>query len=58
MKISFNTKEESNAEQRAAFLRLSHSDRFYSWLNLMYHTKQLIPQEPPENNNFIVEINK
>lgn len=56
MEISYNTKEESNLAQREAFLKLSHTERFYAWLNLMHKSKQLIPQETPENDNYVIII--
>jgi hypothetical protein len=56
MEISYTTKEESNQAQRAAFLKLSHTERFSSWLNLMYQSKQIVASKAPENDNFIITI--
>ncbi len=58
MEITFNNKEESNDAQRVEFLRLSHRERFYTWLNLMYLSNNLMPKEPTENNNFLIVIKK
>ena len=57
MDISFNTKDESNEAQRAAFLKLSHTERFYHWLNMCHKQKQLMQPKPPDNGNFIIHIN-
>jgi len=56
MEISYRTKEESNEAQRAAFLKLSHTERFYTWLNLMHKSKQLMSCKAPDNDNFIITI--
>lgn len=56
MKISFTTKKESNAVQRNAFLKLTHSERFDAWLTLIYRTNQLMGKQVPENDNFIINI--
>ncbi|NHE59010.1 hypothetical protein [Cyclobacterium plantarum] len=58
MEIKFQTKEESNREQREAFLRLEPKDRFYHFLDLCENLKNLplkTPRKAP-SDNFIIEI--
>jgi hypothetical protein len=58
MKISFQTKEESNKKQLDDFLKLSKSDRIYSFIRL----SESIPKFPVKNkvdknkDNFIIYI--
>mgnify|MGYP000618937117 CR=1 FL=1 len=40
MEIAFQTKEESNKQQAFAFLKLSKTERFYSFLRLMERMRQ------------------
>ena len=58
MEIKFQTKEESNGEQRKAFLKLAPKDRFYAFLTLCENLKKFPVKSPnsvsPEN--FIIEI--
>lgn len=56
MKISFNSKEESNEIQRKEFLDLSPGERFEAWLILMHRAKSLITTLEPEKGNFMVII--
>lgn len=58
MKINFTTKNDSNKLQRDAFLKLSHTERFYAWLNLMHRTNQLVGKKTSESDNFIIRINR
>jgi hypothetical protein len=58
MKISFQTKEESNKKQLDDFLKLSKSDRIYSFIRL----SESISKFPVKNkvvknkDNFIIYI--
>ena len=56
MKITYNTKEQSNDAQRNHVLKLSPSERFEAWLTLMYRSKQLFGRREAESENFIVRI--
>lgn len=58
MEITFNTKEESNKAQKTEFLKLSPKERFYTWLNLMYLNQKMMPQTPPENDNFLIVLSE
>jgi hypothetical protein len=59
MKISFQTKDESNATQLEDFLKLSKSDRIYSFIRL---SESIISKFPVKNkvdknkDNFIIYI--
>ncbi len=56
MKISFQTKEESNRLQRDAFLKLSPSERVVSFFRLMQRVKSFPTKADSNDNNFIVNI--
>jgi hypothetical protein len=58
MEIKFQTKEESNREQREVFLRLEPKDRFYHFLDLCENLKKLPVKTPRKTplDNFIIEI--
>ncbi len=57
MKISFQTKEESNKKQLESFLKLSKAERIYSFIDLILKSKQLPKKEIQEkSNNFLIEI--
>jgi len=57
MEIKFQTKEESNAEQEKAFLVLSPSERFYSFLALMERLKDFPTKAKNEKkDNFLIVI--
>ena len=58
MEIKFQSKEESNREQREAFLRLEPKDRFYRFLDLCESLKNFpvkLANKAP-SDNFIIEI--
>lgn len=57
MEITFQTKEESNVAQLDDFLKLSKSERIYSFITLLMKSKQL-PKRGTEqkSNNFLIEI--
>ncbi len=57
MEITFQNKEDSNRIQRDGFLSLSTKNRFYAWLNLMYHSKKFQTNEMEENDNYLIIIN-
>jgi hypothetical protein len=58
MEIKSQTKEDSNREQREAFLKLAPKDRFYAFLDLCENLKKfpvkLRRANAPEN--FVIEI--
>ena len=58
MEIKFQTKEESNQQQQEAFLKLSKTERFYSFLNLMERMSQFPTKNKIDknNDNFIIII--
>ncbi|MBC7439849.1 MAG: hypothetical protein H7250_07690 [Flavobacterium sp.] len=58
MEIKFQTKEESNQQQQEAFLKLSKTERFYSFLNLMERMSQFPTKNKIDKNkdNFIIII--
>lgn len=59
MELKFQSKEESNREQRESFLRLAPKDRFYAFLDLCENLKKFpvkTRQELP-TENFIIEFN-
>ncbi|MDO6438533.1 hypothetical protein Q4534_14010 [Cyclobacterium sp. 1_MG-2023] len=58
MEIKFQTKEESNREQREAFLKLAPADRFYAFLDLCAKLKKFPVKSTKENasENFVIEI--
>jgi hypothetical protein len=58
MQITFQTKEESNATQLHNFLKLSKSDRIYSFLRMSQFiiklpTKKIVDKY---KDNFIIQI--
>lgn len=57
MQIIFQTKEESNKRQFEDFLKLSKSERIYSFICLLMKSKQL-PKKGKEkkSTNFLIEI--
>lgn len=58
MKVTFRTKEESNREREAEFLKLSGIERIYAFLNLMERMQDFPTKAEPKNKgNFIIEIN-
>ncbi len=57
MKVLFRTKEESNQEQQAEFLKLRPVERIYAFLNLMERLKDYPTKATPKNkDNFLIEI--
>ena len=58
MEIKFQTKEESNREQREAFLRLEPKERFYAFLDLCENLKKFPVKSTNKSlsDNFIIEI--
>lgn len=58
MEIKFQTKEESNREQREAFLKLAPKDRFYAFLDLCENLKKFPVKSPKKlpTENFIIEF--
>ncbi|MFT6716671.1 MAG: hypothetical protein ACJA0Q_001318 [Saprospiraceae bacterium] len=57
--IKFQSKEESNQEQQAAFLALSPVERFYRFLELMVQMKNFPQKESIENtDSFKIVINQ
>ena len=59
MKITFQTKEESNQAQEAEFLALSPTERFFRFLWLSRRMKSFPTKaKEEENGNFVIEIKK
>jgi hypothetical protein len=58
MEIKFQTKEESNREQREAFLKLAPADRFYAFLDLCANLKKFPVKSTSAkaSKNFVIEI--
>lgn len=59
MQIKFQTKEESNKEQRESFLKLSGSERVISFLNLSTKILKTFPVKNKINKtegNFIIDF--
>lgn len=58
MEIKFQTKEESNREQRETFLRLAPEDRFYAFLDLCENLRQFPVNSTNKapSDNFTIEI--
>lgn len=59
MKITFQTKEQSNTQQQDDFLKLSKADRFFSFVILSkkissFPTKKVAIR----SNNFIIDFTK
>jgi len=59
MKISYQTKEESNKKQEETFLALSGGERFMKFLELCA-AMQMFPTKakPEKKNNFVIELSK
>lgn len=59
MKIFFQTKEESNKQQREAFLKLSGAERVFMFIEL---SKQInafpTKHKLDKSNNFIIDFTK
>lgn len=59
MELFFQTKEESNKKQIDDFLKLSKSERFYSFLRLMEKMQEFpIKNKVEESTNFILKKTK
>jgi hypothetical protein len=57
MQITFQTKEESNKNQLEDFLKLSKSERIYSFISFMMKSKQIPKKELiQKSTNFLIEI--
>ena len=57
MKISYNTKEESNKMQEAAFLKLSKGERVTQFFRLMARINKFPTKaKKKSNDNFIIVI--
>ena len=57
MEVRFQTKEESNCEQREAFLRLSPRDRFYKFLDLSERLNDFPNKfQPKVSEKFIINL--
>lgn len=58
MEIKFQSKEESNREQRESFLRLAPKDRFYAFLDLCENLKKFPAKSTNKSlsDSFIIEI--
>ncbi|WP_205623560.1 hypothetical protein [Anditalea andensis] len=57
MEVRFQTKEESNLQQREAFLKLSPIDRFYSFLVLSERLNDFPTKyQPKVSEKFIINI--
>jgi hypothetical protein len=57
MEVRFQTKEESNFEQREAFLRLSPRDRIYKFLDLSERLNDFPTKfQPKVSEKFIINI--
>jgi hypothetical protein len=58
MEIKFQTKEESNQDQRETFLRLPPKDRFYAFLDLCENLKKFPVKSTNKSpsDSFIIEI--
>lgn len=59
MEIRFQTKEESNKKQKEDFLKLSKTERFYSFLRLSERISRFPVKNKVDKNkdNFIIVIN-
>jgi hypothetical protein len=56
MELFFQTKEESNKKQIDDFLKLSKSERFYSFLRLMEKMQEFpIKNKVKKSTNFILK---
>jgi len=56
MKISFTTKEESNASRREEFLKLSPPERVWSFFRMIYEMRDFPTNAPQKKDNFIIII--
>ena len=57
MKVTFQTKEESNKKQLDDFLKLSKPERFYQFLRLMEKVNQFpMKHKKDTSSNFIIQI--
>jgi hypothetical protein len=58
MELKFQSKEESNREQRESFLRLAPKDRFYAFLDLCENLKKFPVKSTNKSpsDSFIIEI--
>lgn len=58
MKISFQTKAESNKQQQTAFLKLTPVERFYAFLELSFRLKDFPQKNKPKKSseNFVIKI--
>lgn len=58
MEISFTTKEESKAKQEADFLKLTPTERVYSFFRMMEAMKKFPTKaEDEKKDNFVIVIN-
>ena len=60
MEIKFQTKEESNKQQAVAFLKLSKTERFYSFLRSMERFEKFPKKNKADKNknNFLIEFKR
>ena len=60
MEIKFQTKEQSNQQQQDAFLKLSKTERFYSFLRSMerFGAFPIKKKEEKSKDNFIIELKR
>ena len=56
MEIAFRTKEESNRIQEEEFLKLSPTERFYSFIALMDNLKKFNTSKDTKNDNLQILI--
>lgn len=60
MEIKFQSKEDSNQQQREAFLKLAPIDRFYAFLDLSERMQdspsRFDKDQNRHENNFLIEI--
>lgn len=56
MKITFQTKEESNQKQRELFLKLSPSERVQSFYKMMERLKDFPTKSKEQKDNFVITI--
>jgi hypothetical protein len=60
MEIRFQTKEESNKQQQEDFLKLSKTERVYSFFRLMERMSQFPVKNKilKKNDNFVIVIKR
>ncbi|WP_428223741.1 hypothetical protein [Flavobacterium sp.] len=59
MQVTFQTKEESNRQQREAFLKLSGAERVFAFIELSKQINAFPTKHKPEkSNNFIIDFTK